>query len=889
MLENGLRYAIKRQPHPVGSVSLRMVVLAGSMHETSEESGIAHFTEHMAFNGTNKFRKETLGSKLAESGIRFGADLTAFTAPSYTVYHLDLPAADKIHLGITVLREWASEIRFDRRQVSREKGVIRSEHRSRGENAANYYIRRQKILYPDTPLSQSPLGAGLAQVDKVTSARLKAFYNKWYRPDNTIIVATGDIEPSQIEGLLREKFDAWENPISLLEPVKIGRLEEKDSPTPRTSLLTNDSAQAFSAELVRVKLREQPESLDTRRRSLELSLGLSAFSKRLRTIQQDHPEKFGSIKVRLASPTPFSQELIITAQTRLGDWDSAVTVLIEEYRRLIQHGLEPNEIDTSRKNRVASSNFSISAVQTEKAKGLANRLVKSIVREETALAFEFSNDFEQEFLPQITPEDCMAAMREFFGDRFPDILLTSSHVETLKAEEVAAVIDHAMEADVLPPEIITNVAFPYDDFGPSGAVVNRSHHVSLDVHMLEFENGLKLNLKSTNFDKGSVFITVRIDNGGRLRGKPAISSVAEGALISGGLDKIQGQKMDSALAGKSVRLRFSISENAFKFNGLTRSHDLVRLLQVLTAFILEPAVEADAVRQSRERIKIRYVDANNDVSKAVSIFGQAVFYNNDTRLTPPKWKDLESITPDQVRNWLKSSLAVGSIEVGIVGDIDVETAIEAAASTLGTLPTRLDSGPIEEPELLRSAHRVGFPVQSTDNKSSIMISWPTDGFEKGQSRRTIELLSQILLTRLKEDVREKRGIVYTPTTNSWSSPSFPDQGYLQTKLIVEPNDLKKVHKAVTKITNALARGRISQAELNRAREPLLQGIEAQLSSNRFWVEYVVSRAQTNSEALKPTNTRRIDLEGISMDEIEAVAAAIFKKDNEIVIFARPNP
>ncbi len=379
-MDNGLRYAIKRQPHPIGSVSLRMVVLAGSLHEKSNEVGIAHFVEHMAFNGTNKFRKETLGPKLEAAGIRFGPELTAFTFPSYTIYQLDLPSAtdEKLDLGITVMREWASEIRFARQQVQREKGVIRSEHLSRGESAVKMYIKRLKFLYPDSLLSQRPPVTHPDQINSVTPNRLKAFYRKWYRPDNTMIIATGDIDPAKMESRLSKAFSDWEKPTHPSRPPEVRNIANKSKP--RAHLVPNETVKTFVAELVLVKAHPPEDNVEQRRHGIALGLGLSALNERLTIIRQENPGKYGNLFVRLSSPTPHSQELSLLAEGRTADWPDIIQVVLDEYRRLMKHGLQEAELERFRKNRLAGAKRSLSTGVTEKSDNLAQRYSQLFLR-----------------------------------------------------------------------------------------------------------------------------------------------------------------------------------------------------------------------------------------------------------------------------------------------------------------------------------------------------------------------------------------------------------------------------------------------------------------------------------------------------------------------------
>ncbi len=485
----------------------------------------------------------------------------------------------------------------------------------------------------------------------------------------------------------------------------------------------------------------------------------------------------------------------------------------------------------------------------------------------------------------------MRAIKSFAKNGFPGLLVSSESLSRLSADEITKAINNSLSNPVPPTVVAETVDFPYEDFGPSGTVTKRSHDDPLDVHMVEFENGLKLNLKRTTFDEGSVFLTLRIDNGGRLHqplDKLGLANIADGAFFGGGLEKIKWQQLQNTLAGRLIRLRFSVSENAFNFRGSGQTTDLDLLLQVLTAYLTEPAVEDFAVTTAFEQVRSWYAATAFDANRAISVHSGDVFYDGDSRFGTPEWSKVEAITAEDVRVWLKQSLAVGAIEVGMVGDIDIETAITATAETLGTLEEREEPDPIADPKILREGRMAKYSVETPDNKSSLVVAWPAEGFSTARGRRTIELLAWIVRARINQEIREKLGMTYSPSANHWWIASFPDFGYFQVSFNVDHNHVDRVHKQVTQITQDLAAGHITESELTRAKEPLIQGVESQLNSNGYWLRYVTSRAQTDLDALIAPHTRKTDLETISIEEVKQVARDILAVDRQIIIYATPS-
>ncbi|WP_221030369.1 M16 family metallopeptidase [Actomonas aquatica] len=894
-LPNGLRYAIKRQPHPVGTASLRMLVLAGSLHENDDERGVAHFVEHMAFNGTRKFRGESLSAELEKAGIRFGPDVTAFTWPSHTIYHLDLPSAapEKLDLAFSVLREWGSELLFQRREVERERGVLISEFRTRGQNAHALYQNRLNFLYPESLLSRRIVSGTPEEIEKTPRDHLIAFYQRWYRPDNVILVAAGDFAPADIAARIAAHFADWERPADPLPSLELGTI--RNQPSTQAKLVVNEEVKSFVAELALVASRDPAtaDTLTTRRRGLALQLALAALQRRFELIARAQPGTFGNLGVNLNSPTPFNEELVFYAESKPDNWPLLASTLLDEYRRLRIYGFTTEELAAPRDNLLRGNEYATRHGDTEPAVNFAARLASTLLwgNQPTAPAFNYA--FASEHLPAITPEECLDALRPFFAEGFPGMQLTSASAAMLTADEVATHINAVITRELSPPTATERIDFPYTDFGPPGEVVTRRHDESLDVHMLEFANGLKLNLKRTTFTADSVFLTVRLDNGGQLaepRGMHGVAALAQSVLPSGGLNQLPAEQLAGALAGHFVRLSFDINASTMSFNGSADVEELNLLLQLLTAYLTDAAMDDESFATAREGIRSWSATALLDAQRAVGSFSADVFYQEDDRFTLIPPEQLDQLNAQMVRAWISNRLDRAPMEIGLVGDFDLETAIAAVASTLGTLP------PAKEPAALdrlppfnleRGAALRFLPVQSGEPQASLLFAWPVDAVGEARRRRTLEILSHVLGNRVLEDIRENLGATYAPSVSYWTSEVYPEQGYLQASITVAPADVAEAQKHLTKIAQRLAKRGIKREELERAKAPLIDGVDAQLNSNGYWIRHVVSAAQTNPEALQLPHTRLSDLQSISEKEVERLAREVLSTRQFIRILAIP--
>ncbi len=887
-LPNGLRYVLRQQPHPPGATSLRMIVFSGFLHERPEEEGLAHFVEHMGFNGTRKFRGESLAAKLQEAGIRFGPDLSAFTWPSHTIYQLDLSQSDpaKLDLGVTVLREWASEIRFDRKQIEREKGVILAETNTRGRNRARLIAHRLAQLYPNSRLSTHlghPENGEIAAVDRDA---LRDFYARWYRPDNVVIVAAGDFDPTAMADLIADRFGDWAPATTPLPTIALGEMH--NHPNTRAVLVHNSEVVGVQGELTLVLPRPEQDTLQQRRADLARHLAVSALQRRHTAIARAQPGVFGRLGVTLSNPTPFNAELTFTGSERATEWQHLSRTLIDEYRRFRQHGLLPGELEVPLRNQLKAAEFTVRANATRPASNIADALAGRILWRVIPTAPEFDRDFLQQTVAELDEAACVEALRPFFADGFPILFLITGEETLVGEDNVAEFLNSTLDDEVPPPVVPEIPEFPYTDFGPAGEIARRTHDPSLDVHMVEFANGIKLNLKHTDFQADTVYLTARIDSGGRLAQPDTslgIDQIAAGSLLEGGLGKLGPQELQAALAGRFASLSFSVGEDTFEFRGSADSHEVALMLQMLTAYITDPEVRPEAVTTAKQNYHNRVGEAFRDPHAALSLRGTWDLFNEDNRFGFFAPQHINRLDPISVRAWLLAGFNEAPIEIGLVGDLDVEDTIAQVAATLGTLPPRQPARFQVPARLRRTPVTRALNVQTTESQIAVMLSWHAAHLETARRRRTLEILSWVLRNMLFSDVREKLGIIYDPGASHWVSHAVKGEGFLSAHYTVRNTDLKRAVVETQKIINRLVKKGLPKGALERAREPLLQLVPQQLESNDYWLKHVVSQAQTNPEALIMPHTRESDLASITEEEVEAMAKEVLHFDRTILFLA----
>jgi zinc protease len=425
---------------------------------------------------------------------------------------------------------------------------------------------------------------------------------------------------------------------------------------------------------------------------------------------------------------------------------------------------------------------------------------------------------------------------------------------------------------------MTAARWAYTDFGPPGKVAKREHIADLDVTLLQFENGVRLNLKKTDFEANRIRMSVRLGSGQLTepRDQPGLASYLGWTYTEGGLGRHSVDDLRQILAGKTVGAGFGAGSDAFVINGITNREDLLLQMQLVAARITDPGFRPEAARQARKSIEEIYLSFEHTASGPFTLEVARLIVSGDPRFGLPPKEDMLKRNLDEVKAWVAPELAHGAIEIAIVGDMDVDATIAAVAQTLGALPQRTP-----KPELPH-AKQVKFPaepflreykIDTEIPKGVVALYWPTTDGRKVQRARRLHMLSEVFSDRLRIKVREELGDAYSPGVGSSASDIFPGYGYIQSSVTVDPPRAKQVSDIIAEIAGEIAGQGITDDQLERAKMPVLTTLRESARTNQYWLGAVLARAQERPEVLEWSRTRYADNEAITTAELNELAKA----------------
>ncbi len=892
-LPNGLRYVIMKNATPPGQASLRLRIDAGSMEETDAQQGLAHFLEHMAFDGSTHVPNGEMIKILERHGLAFGADTNASTSWEETEYKLDLPKSDDdtVDTSLMLLREIAGDLTLDQAAIDKERGVVLSEERLR--DTPGYRVLKQNLeftLQDQLAARRFPIG----QVDVIRGAThdlIADFYRKYYRPDRAVVVAVGDFDPDAMEARIKAKFGDWtaQAPDGG-EPDRGGVLKRGV----RTRLVVEPGA----AENVELSWVSPPDlSLDSkakRRAEVLRSLALSVLNRRLdRLVRQNDPP---FISAGAYSGDEFHSADVTTLQitARPGEWRKGLEAADQEVRRLLKYGVSAEELATEVEAQRTERKSTAEGAATRTTPAIAEDIVGTLSTPEVETSPAEDLALYDEDVKGLTPAQADAAVKDAFSGSGP-LVLVSTPVPIENGDKALADAFSKINSEpVSAPKAETAIVWPYDSFGTPGQVAERKDIVDLDTVFVRFQNGVRLTIKPTKFRDDQILVQVRIGGGDLDLPTDRVTTAwaASGAVPEAGLDKLSAQDIDQVLGSKIVGRQFAIGDDAFVFSGLTRPDDLDVQMQLLAASVAHPGWRPEAFLRSRNAAPT-YLDQmaatpegvmNRDLGK--------LLHSGDPRWGIPSRSAIAAETPDDLKALIAPHLAGDPIEIVIVGDTTVEKAIDAVAATFGALPPRAEAktpnpaalavkfpAPTAEPIVL--THK-GRPDQAVG-----IVAWPTTDFlSDTQEARTLNLLGAVMQLRMTQQLRKNESVTYSPSAGAAASQTFPHYGYIEATVELPPAKLDGFFSDVASIAKELRDAPVTPDELERAKLPAFESLQKRRQTNEYWLN-ALAGAQSDERKLTAIRTSEAQLQRVTAEDIQRAAQTYLLDDRAWKLEVKP--
>ena len=881
-LPNGLRYAVMSNETPSNTATLLMRFDTGSVNEEDGQEGLAHFLEHMAFNGSKNIPEGEMIKRLEKFGLAFGADTNASTSFDETIYQLELPEVNDEILDETlmIMRETASNLTLDPEAIDRERGVILAEKRARTSPAYHASIASLKFYLEGSPFpDRIPIGTEKS-IQSVTPENFHDFYKGYYHPDETFIVLVGDFETDYAAGKIEEFFADWTVETAAKADVEVNPLGARGV---EAEYYVDPEIQSSISLTVMGAPDLRKDTADNRRAGFIESLGNRILSRRLAKIARSGEAAFISASASSSSIYEVRGLSTLSMSMQPENWDKALAQGEQALRQAYEFGFTQAELDEQIANTRKGLEVAVQTSPTRRTSSLARQIMGSFSADQVMTEPAANLERFEKYADSITPEQVHTAFKsKWEGLESPQLYLSTSKVIENAEDVMMKALADSREVTVQPLESQSKADFAYTDFGTPGKIASRETIEDIEFEQIVFENNVRLNIKKTHYQKDVISIDVALGKGDLFFPEelPGFKWFAPNMLSLAGLEAHSADDIQTLMAGKSVGTSISFGTRRMYMSGATVPEDLDDQLNLMTAYATAPGYRAEAKTRYDNYIQSFYPTLDSTPGGVAAKEVERLIRSGDARFGYPEEEDLINIEMESLETWLEPDLTGKAIEIGVVGDVDVDMVIQEVARTFGALP-KVDA---DIPSIKGKDVSLEFPTGSQRpvklshageaGTALLRTYWPApDGRDVTTSRR-VSMIAQLFKLRLTEVMREEEGASYSPSAFSYSPRIYPDYGYIGASLELDPKDIDRISAKVDEIAAEFRAGEFDEAILERAIKPVRERIETSLESNGYWMN-VISEAQSDPERLDRHRSRHEAYQNMTIKELQSLAATLF--------------
>lgn len=881
-LPNGLRYAVRHNGVPPGQVSIRVLVDAGSLYETDDQRGYAHLIEHLTFRDSKYLKAGEAIPTWQKLGATFGSDTNAETSYTQTVYKLDIPDANAPKLDETfrLLSGMITAPIFTPLGVRTEVPIVLAEKRERDGPQRRVLDDTFGLFFTGQPLAaRSPIGTEQT-LTAATAESVKAFHDKWYRPDNTVIVVAGDADPQALVARIRQWFGPWSAKGKKPPQPDFGRPSAPAGADPANPV--GDSRVVVEPGLPRLLnyavLRPWVKVNDSIAYNQGLMidrLALALINRRLEARARGNAS-FLAASVEQRKIMRSADATLVTVNPLTDDWKSAV----RDVRAVIADALAtpPSAEEIAREVAEFDVAFKVPVETQETLAGskLADEVTDAIDIRETVANPDTVYAIFQRSRPLFTPAAVLKHTRDLFRGTVVRGLLITPNAADATAQEVRESLAAPVAAAANTRLAAGTLKFAdLPPIGPVGTVKASEPAGLLGIERVELGNGVRALLWANDAEPGRIIVRVRFGGGyAAIDPKDAVyGPIGQNALMDAGIGALGREDLDRLATGRKLSLDFDIDDTAFIMAADTRPADLADQLYLFAAKLGQPRWDANPVLRVKAAAALQYESTNGSAMSVLQRDLGWLLKDGDARYATPNPAELSKVTAEGFRRVWEPLLQQGPIEVDLFGDFRREDALAALQRTFGALPpVQVPSRPAFKPQI--PAHN-DQPLQLTHkgdpDSAAALVAWPTGGGRGGiHESRQLDLLAQIFNIRLFDAMREKIGASYSPQVYSSWPLDLPSGGYVAASVQLRPQDLPAFFAAADKIAADLVAAPVSADEIARVTEPTKQAITRASTGNGFYM-YQLSGGALEPGKFEDIRSILIDSSQTTPERLQALA------------------
>ncbi|MFA5417188.1 MAG: insulinase family protein [Bacteroidales bacterium] len=893
-LSNGLHYYIRENNKPENRIEFRLVVNAGSILEDDDQQGLAHFIEHMAFNGTANFSEHDLINFLETSGVDFGADLNAYTSFDETVYMFQIPADREglVDSAFLILHDWSKNLSLKDEEIDKERGVIHEEWRL-GLGANDRMMKKSfPIIFNNSRYADRiPIGI-MSVIDSCSYEAPKRFYHDWYRPDLMAVVVVGKIDPAFAEQKIKETFSDLKNPENKRPRVEYDIPGNKE---PLIAIATDPEATSNMVMLFYKHPKDITTTVNDYKSDMITDLYINMLNARLGEINQTPQSPFLYAGTQYGGFLGRSIDAYMSfAVTKENQIDKALQVLLEENERVKRFGFSTAELDRQKAQMLSDLEKSLEEKDHTPSRVFVSKYVDNYLEKTPYPGIEFEYELTRGMLPNIKLNDVNKLAANLVSDSNLVIMINGPEREGViipGKEEVLAVFKAATESkleqykeEVLASSLISQPL-------PGGEIVGETTMENFGITELKLSNGVKVYLKPTDFKNDEILMTGFSLGGTSLASDADFMSAKYAAQIvnQSGVGQFNTNDLNKFLTGSNVNVSPAIQELTQEMSGNSVKKDLETLFQLTYLYFAEPRNDSSAYLTFMEKMTTQF--------KFMSANPKAVFYDtlyklatsNDVRtVVIPTETQLNSIDMNKAFNFYKERFAnANDFSFVFVGNFDVATIKPLITKYLGSLPNTGQPSTWKDvsPKFPTGITEVTVH-KGSEPQSSVAIMMENKFEWSAKNDIEMAMLMKILGIRLRENMREDQGGVYGVGARQNTSKYPKEEVSVMIGWGCDPNKADTLSQTVFFEMNNLRESGPTAVNLGKAKETLIRDYETNAEQNKYWINKIQGSLFNQSKMLTIKEIQDM-ISAITADDIQKMAKKYFDSEQYLRVVLLP--
>ncbi len=894
-LSNGLTYYIRTNHKPEKKVELRLAVKAGSILENDNQRGLAHFMEHMNFNGTKNFPKNELVSYLQLIGVQFGADLNAYTAFDQTVYILPVPLdkPDNLEKGFQIIEDWSHNALLTDKDIDEERGVVLEESRL-GKGADDRMLKKYFPKLAEGSLYAERLPIGKDEIIKgSTYDKVRSFYHDWYRPDLQAVIVVGDVDAKTAKAMLEKHFGSIKNPVGERER-KYVEVTPRKAPE---AMVVTDKEATNEQLLITFPFNKKHYQVTTGdyKNDMERSIAQSILNRRLNDLAQSSTPPFIYAGTDFESLIHGYEGFSAVAGFSNNGLEKAMNALTGELLRASKFGFTESELELAKKEMMSNIEQTYNERKTTDSKQYVEEYIRAFLDKEPFPGITNEYNYYKTYLPQVKLADLNKLAKEWTANRNTFTLVTGpdkSDVKLPSDNELLAMTEKAFKQEITKTEEKAVATELMPNKPTPGKVVSQIKEDGFDATTYTLSNGIKVTIKPTTFKSDEILMN-GVKKGGTNAYKLADRSnvhFATDLVESMGVGGFSPTDLEKVTAGKNISVTASIGEINDGIKATSTVKDLESMLQLVNLYITQPRKDQGlfAAYKEKQMSMLKFMTSNPQVGYFDTTIKTLYDNNPLARMVIPTQEDFDKINLDRALEIYKNEIGgADGYHFFLVGNVDPATALPLIETYLGSLPKNNNTPAIADNGVrpIKGVHSIKVN-KGKEKKSLILAIYSGETPYSEDLALKTQALAEVLNIKVIEDLREKMGAIYGGGFNGNVSKEPYERYSIQLQLPCGPENVDKLLAAAKDEIKDLKEKGPEAKDIDKVKSQWHEKHLTDVKENKYWadkLEGVIFWGKDKDRVLQYETY----IQKLTPAEIQATANQLFNGKNEFISVLYP--